>query len=91
MLAGRGSAEKINELYMREKGIFILSHPQFHPEKAVCSQQEVSTPLSHLSAVREHRRQVCPQVHKDMTPANQSRGLGLGFSAGSLPCLTAKG
>lgn len=37
---------------MREKGIFVLSRPQFHPEKAVCSQQEVSTPLGHLSAVR---------------------------------------
>lgn len=40
--AGWGSAEKINELYMREKGIFILSRRQFHPEKAVCSRQEQS-------------------------------------------------
>lgn len=31
------------------------------------------------------------EVHKHMTPGNQSRGLGLGFSAGSLSCLTAKG
>lgn len=68
VLAGRGSAEKMSELYMREKGIFILSRRQFYPEEAACSRQEWS-PLPSVCCQRApptgaQRRDTCQSEHR---------------------------